>query len=161
MQKHVHGNSATATSASKLATARNIKIQGAVSGNTNFDGSGNVTINTTQSNIAVLTGTVNLSAGEGPENASFNTFDLNFPTGFTKDNCVCLSIGIKISPYDDTGYSYEAIDHNDPRSWARNAQFRNVLLGRREDPSKILLTIVNPMTSVKTAYYKLVLMKVS
>lgn len=38
------GNSATA---SKLARARNIKIQGAVSGNANFDGSANITINTT------------------------------------------------------------------------------------------------------------------
>mgnify|MGYP006956031235 CR=1 FL=1 len=37
------GNSATAT---KLATARNIAISGAVSGNANFDGSSNITINT-------------------------------------------------------------------------------------------------------------------
>lgn len=56
VQKNVRGNSATATTASKctgnsatatkLATARNIKLQGAVSGNTNFDGSENVVINT-------------------------------------------------------------------------------------------------------------------
>ena len=36
-------NAATAT---KLATARNIAISGAVTGNTNFDGSGNITIST-------------------------------------------------------------------------------------------------------------------
>lgn len=40
----VLGNSATAT---KLQTARNIKLDGAVTGNANFDGSGNATINTT------------------------------------------------------------------------------------------------------------------
>ncbi|WP_200481466.1 MULTISPECIES: phage tail protein [unclassified Acinetobacter] len=41
------GNSATAT---KLATARNIALSGAVSGSANFDGSGNITINTTANN---------------------------------------------------------------------------------------------------------------
>ena len=39
-----------ADSASKLQTARNIAITGAVSGNANFDGSGNITINTTANN---------------------------------------------------------------------------------------------------------------
>ena len=39
-----------ASSASKLATARNIALSGAVSGNANFDGSGNITINTTANN---------------------------------------------------------------------------------------------------------------
>ncbi|MEJ5137272.1 MULTISPECIES: gp53-like domain-containing protein [Acinetobacter] len=38
------GNAATAT---KLANARNIALSGAVSGSANFDGSGNITINTT------------------------------------------------------------------------------------------------------------------
>ncbi len=74
----VHGNSATAT---KLQTARNIKLQGAVSGNTNFDGSGNVTITTTQSNIATLTGTAN-----------GNNLEINYPSGFSKDNCICISV---------------------------------------------------------------------
>ncbi|MEQ1101717.1 phage tail protein [Acinetobacter nosocomialis] len=39
-----------ADSASKLKTARNIAITGAVSGSANFDGSGNITINTTSNN---------------------------------------------------------------------------------------------------------------
>ena len=37
---------ATAVAATKLATARNIAISGAVTGNANFDGSGNITIST-------------------------------------------------------------------------------------------------------------------
>lgn len=41
MHLNVHGNSATAT---KLATARKITVNGAVSGSANFDGSGNITI---------------------------------------------------------------------------------------------------------------------
>lgn len=43
LQVNAHGNSATAD---KLKTARNIKLQGAISGNANFDGSNDVTINT-------------------------------------------------------------------------------------------------------------------
>ena len=36
-----------ANSAAKLATARNIALMGAVAGNANFDGSGNIVITTT------------------------------------------------------------------------------------------------------------------
>lgn len=62
------GNSATAT---KLQNARNIKLQGAVSGNANFDGSTNITINTEQANIAVLTGNITISNGEGTTNVAY------------------------------------------------------------------------------------------
>ena len=77
---NAHGNSATAT---KLATARNIKLQGAVSGNANFDGSGNVIITTTQANIAVLTGKIQ------------DDITINYPTGFNKNNCIVISAMMK------------------------------------------------------------------
>lgn len=47
MRNNVHGNAATAT---KLATTRSIALTGAVSGNANFDGSGNININTVLTN---------------------------------------------------------------------------------------------------------------
>ena len=47
-QTDITGNSATAD---KLKTPRNIAVSGAVTGNTNFDGSANVTITTELSNI--------------------------------------------------------------------------------------------------------------
>lgn len=60
-------------------------MQGAVSGNVNFDGSGNVTIITTQANIAVVRGNITMTNGEG-------TLDnINLPAGFTSDNCTVLS----------------------------------------------------------------------
>lgn len=64
----VHGNSATA---SKLQTARNIAIGGAVKGSANFDGSGNVTITVTQNNTFVLSGSKAIKAETG-ENISIN-----------------------------------------------------------------------------------------
>ncbi len=57
------GKSENAVSASKLATAREIKLQGGVSGAVNFDGSTNVVINTTLNNIdasKITTGTISI-----------------------------------------------------------------------------------------------------
>ena len=49
------GNASTATSAAALTTARNIALTGAVTGNVNFDGSGNVSITTTATSDPTLT----------------------------------------------------------------------------------------------------------
>lgn len=69
-------------SADKLKTPRNIKLQGAVSGNANFDGSKDVVINTTQDNIKILTGTLNTGQ------ATITPL----PTGFTPNNSIIISI---------------------------------------------------------------------
>jgi hypothetical protein len=49
------GNATTATSAAALTTARNIALTGAVTGNANFDGSGNISISTTATSDPTLT----------------------------------------------------------------------------------------------------------
>lgn len=77
---NVTGNSDTA---SKLATARKIALTGAVSGNVNFDGSGNVSIATTQANIAVFTQTI--------DPTSTGVISFNYPTGFNQNNSMVLS----------------------------------------------------------------------
>ena len=86
VQNNAHGNSATTT---KLQTARNIKLQGAVSGNANFDGSGNIIINTTQSNIAILTGSTVVNA------SSSKTVTINYPSGYTESNCIPVAFALK------------------------------------------------------------------
>ena len=106
VQKVVLGNSATATTASKctgnsatatkLQTARSIAIGGAVKGSANFDGSGNITINTSQNNIFVLTGTVELKNGVG-------STSINYPTGCNKNNCIPFLSGLNTS---GTYYDY-------------------------------------------------------
>lgn len=74
-------------SANKLKTSRNIALTGAVSGNVNFDGSGNAVITTTQTNIAVLSGTIN--PGTMPRDII-----MNYPTGFDNTNSVLISSSI-------------------------------------------------------------------
>jgi len=61
---------ANAVSASKLATARNISLNGVVVGAVNFDGSGNVVITTDTTQLAKLAGAAFTGAVSAP---SFNT----------------------------------------------------------------------------------------
>lgn len=76
--------------ATKLKNTRNISLTGAVSGNTNFDGSGNVIIKTTQANIAVITGSlVTPAAGTEVINGQV---DVSYPNGFNSSNSVIISL---------------------------------------------------------------------
>lgn len=77
LQKHVHGNSATAA---KLQTARNIAISGAVKGSANFDGSGNVIITTSQNNIFVLTGNIKMPSANS--NSLRGGVEIDYPSRF-------------------------------------------------------------------------------
>lgn len=79
--------------ASKLKTPRKIKVSGAVLGEGSFDGSGDVTINTSQNNIAVLSGSITIPASSvAGEYNGIGTKNISYPTGFTKDNCKIISI---------------------------------------------------------------------
>jgi hypothetical protein len=60
----------TAVAASRLAAARNISLNGVVVGAVNFDGSGNVAITTTTTQLAKLAGAAFTGAVSAP---SFNT----------------------------------------------------------------------------------------
>ena len=73
-------------SATKLQTTRNIALIGDVTGSTNFDGSGNVTITTDLANVAMLTGTI---SGNGTE--TIISKNVNYPAGYNKDNCVVIA----------------------------------------------------------------------
>lgn len=79
----VVGNSSTAA---KLKNARNIKLQGAVSGNANFDGSENIIINTAMENIVTITGTLVNDNDNDYINAT-----VELPEGYNSNNCVVVS----------------------------------------------------------------------
>ncbi len=144
MQVNVHGNSATAT---KLATARTITLSGAVSGNINFDGSGNVTMVTKQANIAILTGTV-VAAGSNEKN-----LEINYPSGFNNTNSAVLSCGLG---RESNNYSYGQKKQNTSAT-ASGLAINNVNL----NPNKIKLNIKFDFetNSNITLYYKIILMK--
>lgn len=95
-------------STNKLKTARNIKIQGAVSGNASFDGSKDVTINVTQANIAVVTGTMEITMTKDMEQVFTGTKYIDYPTGYTSDNSIIIAIGAKASG-ENKQYGYGSI----------------------------------------------------
>ena len=173
LQKHVHGNSATATSASKctgnsatatkLQTARNIKLQGAVSRNANFDGSGNVTMTTTQSNISVLTGQLTYGCNAGGTYLS-GSKTISYPSGYNKSNCIVLSIGT-YQQNASYGYSFGTLASSDYSvAWLMTSIGKSVTL----NDSSIKLDLFyggsdstwSEAQSI-TVNYKIVLMKIS
>ena len=71
-------------------------MNGDITGSANFDGSGNVTINTDLANIAILTGTM-----------SNGSATISYPSGYNKDNCVVISTMLKrVGVASTRGYSF-------------------------------------------------------
>lgn len=145
----------------KWGTSRNIALTGAVSGSANVDGSGNVTITTTQANIAVLTGSM---TGTGTESL---TKDINFPSGFSNTNCVVISSMIQNnntqngtwglgSSLDTSSYVRGTLQHS---VYINNSGIhidaKNIVISNGASPS------VSTFSSSNTFNYKIVLMKVS
>lgn len=148
-------------SANKLKTPRTISLSGDVTGSASFDGSGNVTIQTEQSNIAVLTGTMTLEANSQESFAAGDKKQtlkqINFPTGYNKDNCVCIAFGIK--RFEEKNYCYGAGGSVSIQSVIASYE-RAIVLGATEDSTKININVWQAMTSSTTIYYKIVLMKI-
>lgn len=81
------GNATTATSAAALTTARNIAVTGAVTGNANFDGSGNISIATT----ATSDPTVTLTGAVTGSGTMTNLGNVSIATTATADPTLTLS----------------------------------------------------------------------
>lgn len=87
MQINAYGNSATAT---KLQTARKINLSGSIKGTGNFDGSSDITISTTQDNVKVVSGKINIINATGSVN-------IEYPQGFNLNNTIPLAVGLQLS----------------------------------------------------------------
>lgn len=118
---NVTGNADTSN---KLSTKRTIAVSGAVSGSTEFDGSGNVTIITKQANIAVITGRTGENAGI-----------INLPEGFNANNSVIIGLLLN--------------SHNKPENWGYGSTMdsSNSLTGCF--PVKVYLKNTNAIITVK------------
>ena len=146
--------------AARLKTARKVSIQGAVKGSANFDGSADTTINVTQNNIAVLSGQLDLNAAstDGSYSPSFNDVLIDFPSGFSKDNCVVISSSMQLADY--TGYTFDYAIWDDSRTWLRGG-YPSMVTFDYKNNGKIIYTIVNPTSQKRTCKYKIILMKTS
>lgn len=140
-------------SATKLQTARNIALTGDITGSTNFDGSGNVTIMTDLANIAVLTGTM-----------SNGSATISYPNGYNKDNCVVISTMLKrVGVASTRGYSsgttfLPADGTSGSISSKTELQTSSIVLsGRHLYLSNNGVTVMEVNYDI---YYKIVLMKI-
>lgn len=151
---------------SKWGTARTLALSGAVSGSASVDGSGNVTITTKQANIAVLTGSAT-AEGSTTEIINYATADINYPSGFNRNNCIVLAFALTTSN-SNVGDNYNGflarlnIDNNfyligSSIDSVRYSQSRSINL----TDSAISIRIMNVTNSSKTFNYKIVLMKIS
>lgn len=143
------GNSATA---SKLATARNIKLQGAVSGNANFDGSANITINTTQANIATLTGTFSTPAANS--GTLTGSVDINYPADFKRDNCTVLGLMCHGSTKTDVWNTTQSPEYS---TLSGNGDLKVCLMSNK---IRISVTKADDAFAAQTITYKVTLMKI-
>lgn len=111
------------------------------------------------SNYVVLEGKVTLQAAEESGAYKQTIWDIPFPNGYNKDNCCCIAFGSKVNEQD--GYSYElGIQGNTVSSMTGNI-YRCVIVGARQDSSKISCQAYNCFQVAKTLYYKIVLMRIS
>lgn len=141
----------------KLKTARNIKLQGAVSGSANFDGSANITITTTQSNIKIVSGSATLTANTNEyatdNRCTMTNISIDYPDGFSSSNCRVLSTAIKMGaqPY----YTYGWTNYLSSVEMLKGVLPNNVAL----QESKIMLSIGNLSTNTTNIQYEIILLK--
>lgn len=104
VQKVAHGNSATAT------TAENSKKLNGVAGSEYFQ----------KNSIAKVKGTQSVTVDENtPLDCTFN---INYPTGFSKDNCIVLAFATRFAGVEARGFSFGTRDsYNCPGAFVETA----------------------------------------
>lgn len=110
--------------------------------------------------FAVITGSMTLAANT-QENlelgASQQTMiNIDFPSGYNKDNCVCLAFGVKGVENRNYAYGYNT---SGSLGLLRGTVERTITLGALADSTKIGVEAYNMATSDKTLWYRIVLMK--
>ena len=98
--------------------------------------------------IKTITGTITVQANIN------GSLDINYPDGFTDNNCVVVALGLKY--HDNFGYNYFGIYHNSA----------DILYGSFDGginllPNIIRLRVKNPLTDDVSLAYKIVLLKIS
>lgn len=143
-----------ASTASKWQNARKITLAGAVSGNVNMDGSGNVTINTSQSNIVAIDIDVQTPAA-GAETTKV-TAEVNYPSGFTRDN----SMIIGLMSYN---HSVSPVSWSTAGATGSSAEIGSYGLRGRLTSNKVYVEVhkVNSQEASRTITIRVLLMKIS
>lgn len=135
-------------------------------GSGSFDGSNNITITTTQDNIAILTGSVNLKANTS-ENAAngyctFTEVVINYPPGFSSQNSIVISCSRPMTYCEGYGWhnypdSQDLYEGTLPITVALYKNDNGITSTYR---NKIRIGMGNLSTQKQTGTYKIILMKI-
>lgn len=116
-------------------------------------------ITTLEGKFVYIDGSITLAASSSSTDEQQTILKINFPSGFNKDNCVCVAFGMK--PNDSSkNYSY-GIGYSAANRYVTGSFYRHCVLGASDDSSKISLQVWNPSTSQQVYLYRLVLMKIT
>ena len=107
----------------------------------------------TKNEMVLLAGSLVAPAGDGTIPGT-GSVDLSYPAGYTVDNCVVISIGLKLT--DTQGYNFEGQSKDSLGLLTAGVEHFVNLKSTIVD-----LTLYNIATSTKTFYYKIVLMKIA
>jgi hypothetical protein len=111
----------------------------------------------TKNEMMLMTGNVVASAAiyDGTYTTNgMGSAELSYPVGYTSDNCVVISIGLKLN--DTYGYNFEGQSLDSLGLITAGVEhFINL------KPSTISFRCYNIASSIKTFYYKIVLMKIA
>ena len=104
--------------------------------------------------FAVIDGTIECTTPTGRTSK-----DIEYPNGFTKDNCVVIAIGMggQAFAFGTAGLAYGYSYTSPQMGLLAGAQDRYVIL----DDNHITISCYNPSNNAFTYNYKLVLMKIS
>lgn len=128
-------------------------MSGAVKGSVSFDGSSNVTISTTQDNIAILTGNITVPAYSEPE--ANNSIDINYPTGFNFTNSHVLGLSFSNSSFKSNASNHKVSKIVD----AQRSMFSGYVTLREKDIMLNIYNAIEGLTTVSTAKYEIILYK--
>ena len=114
-----------------------------------------------QGDFAVISGSSVCQISEGATYLSF-TEDINYPTGFTVDNTVIISIGIKNAGQQLFSYSFGTLSDTSSTGYVSSSFGKSVILNSDNIQLKCYYNFGASHTATNITYnYKIVLMKVS
>lgn len=117
-----------------------------------------------KNDFAIITGEIELEAnsqeniGKDPKEATMTYKNIEFPTGFNKDNCVVISVGFRKT--DSKGFACGWNSYADSVDFIRGTMPYTLSLGFDQENPVMTLSLGNFATNQTTYQYRIVLMKI-
>lgn len=109
-------------------------------------------------NISILEGSVTLNASSDGEPLQ-TSWELDFPSGYSSENCICIGFGTSSKSSTLDGYSY-GTGFTDVTGIVTGEIPRSIKLGELKNLTKIECKAYNILQEKTTLRYRIVLLKI-